>query len=155
MLLRTIYLSLDPYMRGRMNAGPSYAAPVEVGEVMVGRSVCEVVESNLPSYQSSEIVAASTGWQEYSCPTVKGHERSIGYSVPFPTPSVCSGCQDLPPNRAIEHRKTSARRDGRRCRRFGRRRFGRRPDRQDQRLPSRRHCGRGNKMPLRRGRTGI
>ena len=37
LLLRTIYLSLDPYMRGRMNAGPSYAPPVEIGEVMEGR----------------------------------------------------------------------------------------------------------------------
>jgi len=48
MLLHTIYLSLDPYMRGRMNAGPSYAKPVEVGEVMEGRAVCEVVKSNRP-----------------------------------------------------------------------------------------------------------
>src|SRR4030095_7642939 len=47
-LLRTIYLSLDPYMRGRMNAGKSYAKPVEVGEVMEGRAVGEVVESKLP-----------------------------------------------------------------------------------------------------------
>ena len=75
MLLRTIYLSLDPYMRGRMNAGPSYAAPVEVGEVMVGQSVCEVVESNLPSYQTSEIVAASTGWQEYSLSDGEGTRK--------------------------------------------------------------------------------
>ncbi len=42
MLLRTVFLSLDPYMRGRMNAGPSYAKPVEVGDVMDGRAVCEV-----------------------------------------------------------------------------------------------------------------
>ncbi len=42
MLLRNIYLSLGPYMRGRMNDGPSYAKPVEVGEVMEGRAVCEV-----------------------------------------------------------------------------------------------------------------
>src|SRR5260221_11029833 len=42
-LLRTIYLSLDPYMRGRMNAGPSYARPGEIGKVMSGQSVCEVV----------------------------------------------------------------------------------------------------------------
>src|SRR5215813_3040786 len=53
MLLRTIYLSLDPYMRGRMNAGPSYAKPVEVGEVMEGRAVCEVVKSNLPTVKYS------------------------------------------------------------------------------------------------------
>src|SRR5215831_18434883 len=47
-LLRTVYLSLDPYMRGRMRAGPSYAPPVEVGAVMEGGTVCEVVKSNLP-----------------------------------------------------------------------------------------------------------
>src|SRR5262245_60170960 len=66
MLLRTIYLSLDPYMRGRMNAGPSYARPVEVGEVMEGRSVSEVVESNLPGYRPGDVVLAPTGWQEYA-----------------------------------------------------------------------------------------
>src|SRR6516162_4741260 len=65
-LLRTIYLSLDPYMRGRMNAGPSYARPVEVGEVMEGRAVAEVVESNLNGYKPGDLVFAPTGWQEYS-----------------------------------------------------------------------------------------
>jgi NADPH-dependent curcumin reductase len=66
MLLRTIYLSLDPYMRGRMNAGPSYAPPVELGEVMGGQSVCEVVESNVPNYYPGDIVLAATGWQDFS-----------------------------------------------------------------------------------------
>jgi NADPH-dependent curcumin reductase CurA len=66
MLLRTVYLSLDPYMRGRMNAGPSYARPVEVGEVMEGRSVCEVVRSNVPQYKAGDIVVAGTGWQEFA-----------------------------------------------------------------------------------------
>jgi NADPH-dependent curcumin reductase CurA len=66
MLLRTIYLSLDPYMRGRMRAGPSYARPVEVGEVMEGSAVCAVVESNLPGYDAGNLVLAGTGWQEYS-----------------------------------------------------------------------------------------
>lgn len=65
MLLRTIYLSLDPYMRGRMSAGPSYAPPVGVGEVMEGRSVCEVAQSNLAGYAPGDIVAAGIGWQEY------------------------------------------------------------------------------------------
>lgn len=65
MLLRTIYLSLDPYMRGRMNAGPSYAAPVEIGDVFEGRGVAEVQESNLADYQAGDIVFAPTGWQEY------------------------------------------------------------------------------------------
>jgi len=66
MLLRSIYLSLDPYMRGRMNAGKSYARPVEIGEVMEGRTVAEVVESNLPSYQPGDIVFAPSGWQEFA-----------------------------------------------------------------------------------------
>src|SRR5205085_6431064 len=66
MLLRTPYLSLDPYMRGRMNAGPSYAKPVEVGEVMEGRAVAEVIESNLNAYKPGDVVFAPTGWQEYA-----------------------------------------------------------------------------------------
>jgi NADPH-dependent curcumin reductase CurA len=66
MLLRTIYLSLDPYMRGRMNAGPSYATPVEVGEVMEGGTVCAVVKSNLPLFKPGDIVLARAGWQEYA-----------------------------------------------------------------------------------------
>ena len=66
MLLRTLYLSLDPYMRGRMNAGPSYARPVEVGEVMEGRAVAEVIESNLNAYKPGDVVFAPTGWQEYA-----------------------------------------------------------------------------------------
>jgi len=46
-------------MRGRMNAAPSYAPPVEVSEVMVGQSVCEVVESNVPNYHPGDIVLVS------------------------------------------------------------------------------------------------
>src|SRR5689334_12854336 len=65
-LLRTVYLSLDPYMRGRMNAGPSYAAPVEVGGVMEGGTVCEVARSNLPQFQAGDVVLARAGWQEYA-----------------------------------------------------------------------------------------
>ena len=66
MLLRTVYLSLDPYMRGRMNPGSSYAAPVEVGGVVEGRSVGEVVRSNLPPYRAGALVVAGTGWQDYA-----------------------------------------------------------------------------------------
>jgi len=66
MLLRSIYLSLDPYMRGRMNAARSYAPPVEIGQVMEGRAIAEVVESNLPDYQPRDFVFAAIGWQEYA-----------------------------------------------------------------------------------------
>ena len=65
MLLRTVYLSLDPYMRGRMDPGPSYAPRVEIGQVMVGQSICEVVESKISNYRSGDIVLAGGGWQEY------------------------------------------------------------------------------------------
>ncbi len=75
MLLRTIYLSLDPYMRGRMDAGPSYAKPVEVGEVMEGRAVCEVVKSNVAQYKQGDIVLAGTGWQEYALSDGKGVQK--------------------------------------------------------------------------------
>jgi NADPH-dependent curcumin reductase CurA len=66
MLLRSIYLSLDPYMRGRMNAAKSYAPPVEIGQVMEGRTVSEVMESNLSGYQKGEVVFAPIGWQEFA-----------------------------------------------------------------------------------------
>lgn len=65
-LLKTIYLSLDPYMRGRMSAGPSYAAPVDIGEVMVGGTISQVVESKNPKFQVGEWVLSGNGWQRYA-----------------------------------------------------------------------------------------
>jgi NADPH-dependent curcumin reductase CurA len=66
MLLRTEYLSLDPYMRGRMSDAPSYAAPVGVGAVMVGGTVARVVASNLDGYAPGDWVLAGNGWQDYA-----------------------------------------------------------------------------------------
>lgn len=66
LLLRTLYLSLDPYMRGRMSAAKSYARSVEIGEVMEGGTVCEVVTSNHPDFRPGEIVRAYTGWQSHA-----------------------------------------------------------------------------------------
>lgn len=66
MLSRVIYLSLDPYVRGRMNDAPSYAAPVQIGGVITGRTVSQVVESNLAGYAPGDFVFCDTvGWQEY------------------------------------------------------------------------------------------
>ena len=64
MLLRTLYLSLDPYMRGRMNAGPSYAPPVEIGQVMGGETVSRVEASHLDPFHPGDIVVAYTGWAD-------------------------------------------------------------------------------------------
>jgi NADPH-dependent curcumin reductase CurA len=65
-LLRTVYLSLDPYMRGRMSDGPSYAEPVAVDAVMVGATVCQVEASRHPDYTEGEWVLAYSGWQDYA-----------------------------------------------------------------------------------------
>jgi NADPH-dependent curcumin reductase CurA len=66
MLTRVIYLSLDPYVRGRMNDGPSYAAPVQIDGVITGRTVSQVIESNLAGYAPGDFVFCDTvGWQEY------------------------------------------------------------------------------------------
>jgi NADPH-dependent curcumin reductase CurA len=65
-LLRTLYLSLDPYMRGRMSDGPSYAAPVAVGEVMVGGTVSRVEASRHADFKVGELVLGYTGWQDYA-----------------------------------------------------------------------------------------
>ena len=65
-LRRTIYLSLDPYMRGRMSDAPSYAASVNLGDVMCGHTVSVVVESNHPGFRAGDVVAGYDGWQQYA-----------------------------------------------------------------------------------------
>jgi NADPH-dependent curcumin reductase len=65
-LIRTLYLSLDPYMRGRMSAAKSYAKPVEVGATMVGGTVGEVVASENQKFAVGDVVLASGGWQDYA-----------------------------------------------------------------------------------------
>ncbi len=65
-LLRNLYLSLDPYMRGRMSAAKSYAKPVEIGAVMEGRTVGEVVRSRHPSLREGDFALGGYGWQLYS-----------------------------------------------------------------------------------------
>ena len=75
-LLRTTYLSLDPYMRGRMSDAPSYAAPTELGDVLPGATVGEVVESRDPSRAVGDVVLAYGGWQGYSVAPAK-HTRKL------------------------------------------------------------------------------
>jgi NADPH-dependent curcumin reductase CurA len=71
-LLRTIWLSLDPYMRGRMSDGPSYAAPVPIGGVMEGGTVSEVIASNNPGFAKGDIVLSRAGWQSHALSDGKG-----------------------------------------------------------------------------------
>ena len=71
-LLRTVYLSLDPYMRGRMNAGPSYAPAVEIGAPMVGATVSRVAATKNPAFAVGDWVASYAGWQDYVVSDGKG-----------------------------------------------------------------------------------
>jgi NADPH-dependent curcumin reductase CurA len=66
LLLRVLYLSLDPYMRGRMDDRKSYAPAVEVGGVMTAQSICEVTASEHPDYKVGDIVLAPTGWRTHA-----------------------------------------------------------------------------------------
>jgi NADPH-dependent curcumin reductase CurA len=66
LLLRVLYLSLDPYMRGRMDDRKSYAKSLDVGDVMLGESVCEVISSDRRGYAAGDIVLAPTGWRTYA-----------------------------------------------------------------------------------------
>src|SRR4029434_4749033 len=65
-LLRVQYLSLDPYMRGRMDDRKSYATPVPLGGVMEGESVAVVIASQHPGYSEGDIVLARTGWRTHA-----------------------------------------------------------------------------------------
>jgi hypothetical protein len=72
MLLRTLYLSLDPHMRGRMSDGPSYAAPVAVGDVMVGGTVSRVQASRHNDFKVGDLVLGYVGWQDDALSDGKG-----------------------------------------------------------------------------------
>jgi hypothetical protein len=66
LLVKSHWLSLDPYMRGRMSDAKSYATPVQIGEVMVGGAVAEVVESSNPKFKPGDYVVGPLGWQLYA-----------------------------------------------------------------------------------------
>ena len=72
LLLRTRYLSLDPYMRGRMNAAKGYAANVAVGDAMIGGTISEVVESHHPDYAAGDKIVSNSGWQSYETSNGQG-----------------------------------------------------------------------------------
>jgi NADPH-dependent curcumin reductase CurA len=65
-LIRTVYLSLDPYMRGLMNDAKSYARRIEIGDLMTGGVVGKVIESKNPDFRKGDIVEGMLGWQEYA-----------------------------------------------------------------------------------------
>ncbi|MBU9160315.1 NADP-dependent oxidoreductase [Burkholderia multivorans] len=92
-LLRTVWLSLDPYMRGRMSDAPSYAPPVQLGDVMVGGTISRVVASNLPAFREGDLVVATGGWQDYA---LSDGSDLIPLGRDFPHPSRALGVLGMP-----------------------------------------------------------
>ncbi|EKY4879648.1 TPA: NADP-dependent oxidoreductase [Vibrio vulnificus] len=92
-LLRSVYLSLDPYMRGRMSDAKSYAEPVGIDEVMVGGTVCQVEASNHAEFEVGEWVLAYTGWQDYA---ISNGEGLIKLGKQPSHPSYALGVMGMP-----------------------------------------------------------
>jgi NADPH-dependent curcumin reductase len=84
-LRRTIYLSLDPYMRGRMSDAPSYAQPVPIGGLMGGHTVSEVVESKNPAFRAGDLVTGYDGWQAFASSSGKDLRKLDPKQAPIST----------------------------------------------------------------------
>jgi len=84
-LVRSVYLSLDPYMRGRMNEGDSYAPPVAIGEVMTGAAVGLVTASADPGFGVGDVVEGMLGWQDYAVAPGDALRRIDPRSAPIST----------------------------------------------------------------------
>ena len=93
LLLRNLYLSLDPYMRGRMSDAESYAAPMSVGDVMVGGTVARVLASDHAQYRVGDLVLAYGGWQDYTLSDGSGLSR---LDPAMPHPSLALGVLGMP-----------------------------------------------------------
>jgi NADPH-dependent curcumin reductase len=92
-LIRHHYLSLDPYMRGRMNTGKSYAQPQPLNEVMIGGTVGEVVASNDPGFKEGEQVFSMGGWQLFSVAQTRNVRKLPASSLPL---SIFLGAVGMP-----------------------------------------------------------
>ena len=92
-LLRSLYLSLDPYMRGRMSDAASYASPVAIGDVMVGGTVSRVEKSELNEFKTGDLVLAQSGWQDYA---ISGGSGLIKLDAQLEHPSLVLGVLGMP-----------------------------------------------------------
>src|SRR5260370_13919384 len=82
-LVRTLYLSLDPYMRGQMNVATPH--PIEIGATMDGEVVAEIVQSTHPAYRPGELVLAMTGWRTHAAVEANGLRRVDPGQTPVTT----------------------------------------------------------------------
>ena len=148
-LLHILYLSLDPYMRGRMSDAPSYAPPVAIGEVMVGGTVARVENSLHPDYRPGDLVLGYSGWQDYALSDGTGsHQARPADAPPLAGPRGSRYARLYRLHGLARHRPAQSRGDGgRRCRKRCSR-FGGGPDRQAQGVPRGRYCRRRREVPF-------
>ena len=92
-LLRSMYLSVDPYMRGRMTGIRTYADPVNIGQVMVGGAVGKVVQSLNSQFQPGDVVSGYWGWQEFAVSDGRGLQKLDTRLAP---PSTALGVLGMP-----------------------------------------------------------
>lgn len=92
-LLRTLFLSVDPYMRGRMTGIRTYADPVDIGQVMVGGTVGKVIQSTHPQFSVGDVLSGYWGWQEFAVSDGKGLQKLDTRIVP---PSTALGILGMP-----------------------------------------------------------
>ena len=93
MLVKVRWLSLDPYMRGRMSTGKSYAKPLEIGDVMTGGTVGEVIESGNGKFKPGDYIVGPLGWQQYAVSDGEGLTKVDPKLVPL---SCYLGCVGMP-----------------------------------------------------------
>jgi NADPH-dependent curcumin reductase len=93
LLLQTLYLSLDPYMRGRVSDAPSYAPPVALGDVMIGGTVSRVVDSKNANFKQDDLVLGFSGWQQYE---VSDGKALTKLDVGMQHPSLALGVLGMP-----------------------------------------------------------
>ena len=91
--LETLYLSLDPYMRGRMSAAKSYAAPVEIGDTMVGATVSRVLTSTVDDFAPGDVVLGYAGWRTHSIEQAKYLRKLDPEAI---SPSTALGVLGMP-----------------------------------------------------------
>jgi NADPH-dependent curcumin reductase CurA len=92
-LVKNLWLSLDPYMRGRISDAKSYVKGVDIGEVMVGQTVGEVIESKAPGFAPGDKVLTQLGWQLYGCAKGADLAKVDGTRAPL---SYFLGCLGMP-----------------------------------------------------------
>ena len=155
-LVRGIYLSLDPYMRGRISGARSYAKPVDIGAVMEGRVVGEVQHSRDPSFGAGDYVYGGYGWQLVLRGSGQEPDKTRsgrGAAVDSPGRAGHAGTDRL--CRVERDRPAATGRNRRRLGRLGGGGCGRRPACQARRCACRRHCRRHRQMPLCRNRARL